>query len=109
MPINHSASVTPAAIPARLNHRNLSALVADGRIFGVSFIKRSTGELRHMRARVGVKSHLRGGKKGYDAEVKNLLTVFDVDANGYRSIPLEGIQSLTINNQRFVFTGEGAQ
>ena len=76
-------------------------LVSDGKVFAVEFIKLSTGRLRKMRCRVGVKSHLKGGRKAYDAKSKGLMTVFDMEAGGYRSIPLEGVQRLTVHGQTY--------
>ena len=94
-------------ITTGFNLRNLQNLVDDGSIFYVEFIKRTTGELRKMQCRLGVKKHLKGGSKAYDSAAKNLLTVFDMKAEGYRSIPLESIQCLTIGGQTFNFTQEG--
>ena len=91
-------------VPA-FNLRNFTALVSDGKIFSVEFIKRTTGELRRMTCRIGVKKHLKGGEKAYSAAQKRLLTVFDMDAKGYRSIPLEGIQSVSVGGQTFSFGG----
>jgi len=88
------------------NLRNLSALVSDGQIFTVEFIKRTTGELRKLNCRIGVKKHLKGGKAAYNAAEKQLLTVFDMSANGYRSIPLEGIQRVSVGGQTFSFNQE---
>ena len=91
-------------VPA-FNLRNFTALVSDGKIFSVKFIKRTTGELRRMTCRIGVKKHLKGGDKAYSAAQKRLLTVFDMDAKSYRSIPLEGIQSVSVGGQTFSFGG----
>ena len=87
------------------NRRNLKNLVSDGRIFSVEFIKRSTGELRTMTARTGVQKHLKGGKKSYKPANHNLLTVYDLGAKGYRSIPVEAIQRLSVGGQTFDFVG----
>ena len=75
----------------KLRERNASE------VFTVSFIKRSTGELRVMNCRFGVKKHLQGGELAYNPKEKNLLMVFDMQAKGYRSISLEGVESATIN------------
>jgi len=83
---------------------NLYKLAADGKIFQVEFIKRTTGELRKMKCRLGVKKYLRGGKKTFSPKDKQLLTVFDMEAKGYRSIPVEGIRLLKIGGQSFVTT-----
>jgi WYL domain-containing protein len=89
----------------QFNLSNLSNLVSDGTIFSVEFIKRSNGELRKMVCRLGVKKHLRGGNKAYDSKQYNLLTVFDMEQKGYRSIPVDAIQRLSVNGQTFNFSG----
>ena len=99
--VQKTASQT--AEPVQFNLKNLQNLVSDGAIFSVEFIKRSNGELRKMVCRLGVTKHLRGGEKAYDAKQHNLLTVFDMEKEGYRSIPVESIQKLTVNGQAFRF------
>ena len=86
---------------ATFNRRNLKNLISDGAIFYVEFIKRSTGDLRKMKCRAGVKKYLKGGSKAYSTKQHNLLTVFDMEAKGYRSIPVEAIQRLTVGGQTF--------
>lgn len=98
--INPSAIVTDT-----LNLKNLQNLVSDGAIFSVEFVKRSNGELRKMVCRMGVKKHLRGGDKAYDPTKHNLLTVFDMENKGYRSIPVDTVQRLHVNGQVFSFGG----
>ena len=71
-------------------------------IFVVAFYKRTTGELRVMKCRFGVRKHLRGGRKPYRDEDKNLITVFDMDKVGYRSIPFENIVEAKINGSHYV-------
>jgi hypothetical protein len=83
------------------NYDFLKEAVDDGHIFSVDFIKRTTGEERHMVCRIGVKSHLKGGTKKFSDTEKNLLTVFDVQKNGYRSIPLENIIRVKINGRTY--------
>lgn len=87
----------------QFNYSNLQSLVKGGKIFSVTFIKRSTGELRHMKCRMGVTRHLKGGAKAYAPKAKNLLSVFDMDAEGYRSIPVEAIKRLSVGGQTFDF------
>ncbi len=83
--------------------QNLKNLVSDGGIFSVEFIKRTDGSLRKMVCRLGVKKHLKGGTKAYDTKKQNLLTVFDMEKKGYRSIPVEAVRSLSVNGQSFYF------
>ena len=71
----------------------------DGCIFSVTFVKRSNGELRKMLCRRGVKKYLAGGELGYVAKEHNLLNVFDVQKNEYRSINCETITELCIHGQ----------
>lgn len=68
-----------------------------GKFFSVEFTKRTTGELRKMVCRTGVRSHLKGGELGYDPVEKRLITVFDTAKNQYRSIPLEGIRRVVLD------------
>ncbi|MDR2187095.1 MAG: SH3 beta-barrel fold-containing protein [Azonexus sp.] len=87
------------------NLTNLRAIVQDGQIFSVEFIKRTDGTLRRMVCRLGVKKHLTGGGAAYDSKAHNLLTVFDMEKGGYRSIPVESVQRLTVHGQTFSFAG----
>ena len=78
----------------------LIALVGNGKFFSVEFTKRD-GSLRTMQARLGVTSHLKGGEKAFDDAEKGILTVYSVDAAGYRSVRLDAIRSLTIAGQTY--------
>jgi len=64
---------------------------ARGRFFTVKFIKRSNNQKRVMNCRLGVQKHLRGGEKSYSDSEKQLVTVYDLQAKGYRAIALEGL------------------
>ena len=70
-------------------------------IFYVEFIKRTTGEFRRMTCRKGVRKYLKGGVKAYKDSEHNLMTVFDMDKVGYRSINLNEVTRLTINKQKY--------
>ena len=87
------------------NVRNLHNLVADGAIFSVEFVKRSDGTVRKMVCRTGVGKYLHGGKAAYEAKSRNLLTVFDMEAKGYRSVPVDAIKRLSVGGQTFSFGG----
>lgn len=71
----------------------------DGKFFSVRFTKRTTGEPRHMTARLGVKKHLAGGEPAYNFDNKGLIPVYDIHAPGYRSIPIEGITAVMIRGR----------
>jgi len=70
-----------------------------GKIFTVTFVKRSTGETRVMNCRKGVKKHLKGGELKYNPAQKNLVSVFDMQVNDYRSIPLENITKISMGGE----------
>jgi hypothetical protein len=82
-----------------MNVNEVKAFIAatEGKIFSIKFIKRSTGELRSMVCRTGVKKHLAGGEPAYDPKSKGLIWVYDMSKAGYRSIPEEGIQEILID------------
>ena len=74
----------------------------EGRIFSVRFTKRTTGEVRDMVCRTGVKAHLKGGEAAYSFSEKMLLSVFDMEKGGYRAIPLDAIISLKEGGKEYV-------
>jgi len=69
-----------------------------GRWFSVEFIKRD-GSLRKMVCRLGVKSHLRGGKQAYDPQQYNLMTVFDAGKLDYRMVPTDPNRVLRVKGR----------
>lgn len=69
---------------------------AGSTIFRVRFVKRTTGEVRDMVCRLGVRKGLSGAGQKYDPVSKGLLTVYDVQREGWRAIPLENIISVQI-------------
>lgn len=73
----------------------------NGQFFTVHFFKRGGGR-RTMNARLGVKKHLKGGELKFNPAEKNLITVFDAQKKGYRSISIEGLIAVTINNENFL-------
>jgi hypothetical protein len=73
---------------------------SQGRYFGVEFVKRTTGELRRMSARIGIDRTNGSGMK-YDPVKKNLMVVWDVVKDGYRMINLETVRALSIDCVRY--------
>ena len=74
-----------------------------GRIFTVTFIKRTNGERRVMNARFGVKKHLKGGTLKYNPVEHRLIGCFDVTpGKGYRMIATESITELKINGAHYM-------
>lgn len=77
-----------------------------GRFFTVKFRKRTTGEVRTMNARYGVKSKRKGGEPAYDFASKGLVCVYEPVKDEYRSIPVEGLLTITINGKEVQVTHE---
>jgi hypothetical protein len=97
--------------------------IGNGQIFSVEFVKRTTGELRKMNCRKGVKKGVNGRGRNFDPASKGLIGVYDmqiasrvatlqaagmpVKDDGHRFISVEGIRSMTVGGQRYeVKTGE---
>ena len=75
---------------------------ANKRIFSVTFIKRSTGEVRKMNARRDVRKGVKGVGLAFEPSEKNLLTVYDMKKKGFRHINLNEVLEFTANKQKFV-------
>jgi hypothetical protein len=86
---------TAEAVQLLKDHRAKGA----GRVFGVSFIKRTDNTLKTLNARFGVTSALKGGKAAYKAADKGLMTVYDINAQSYKSINLSALKSLTVDGE----------
>jgi hypothetical protein len=71
----------------------------DGRFFTVTFIKRTTGEVRIMNCRQRVKKYLAGGPAAYSFNEKGLVSVFDMGKMAYRSIPIDGIREIRVGSE----------
>ena len=78
-----------------------------GKIFGVEFIKRTTGESRTMSARRGVGKGVTGEGLKFDPESRQLLTVYDMNKKGHRMISTDAITGLSF--QGFKFTVRSIQ
>ena len=82
----------------------IEAAKGSGRVFGVRFIKRTTGEVRDMNCRGGVRKHLRGGEQAYDPKTHRLVTVFDMVKGDYRSINCDSIIRIAVDGETFRIT-----
>ena len=72
-----------------------------GRLFGVWFVKRSDGTLRHMTCRTDVAKGTTGGQLAFDPQDRDLLGVYDVQKAAYRFIPLENVLALKVDGKAF--------
>lgn len=83
--------------------------MAVGTIFSCKFVKRTTGEERLMVCRLGVSKGVTGAGAKFDALEKALIRVYDMQKDGWRSIPLDAIIEITIRGNKYTFdhtTGE---
>ena len=76
-------------------------LGSEGKIFRVEFIKRTTGELRIMYARIGVKKGIKGVGQSFKPFDKGLITVFDMDKGEYRNINLDTVLNIKVMGQEY--------
>jgi hypothetical protein len=77
-----------------------------GHIFAVEFVKRTDGAVREMLCRTGVTKGTHGGSMGYDPANHGLLSVYDMQRQGFRSIPVENVLHLSMNGQRYERRGD---
>ena len=75
---------------------------AGTRVFTVTFIKRTTGEVRTMNARLKVTKHLKGGELKFNPYSRNLLPCFDVQARAYRFINFDSITEIKMDGEIYV-------
>jgi len=67
--------------------------IVGSRIFSAEFTKKD-GTIRKMLCKLGVTKHLKGGKKGYDTEALNYLTVYSFDKQAYRTLNLNTLKQI---------------
>jgi hypothetical protein len=96
-----------------MNLEEFEKATSDGTIFTVDFIKRTTGEMRKMNCRRGVKKGVTGEGRKFDPKAKNLLGVFDmqvVETSGekgaFRFINLEGLMTLKFKGEKYDWDNE---
>lgn len=76
----------------------LIEMMEDGKIVGLTF-RKADGSVRKMCARLGAKVNLKGGEKPYSDVEKNIVTVFDMNKAGYRSIRMESLITIRKNGK----------
>ncbi len=71
-----------------------------GKFFSATVTSRKTGEPYEINCRTGVHKGITGKGGTYVPQDKNLITVYRV-GKGWRSIAIEGIQSVRIGGTKF--------
>jgi hypothetical protein len=69
-------------------------------IFTVEFVKKN-GDLRSMNCRLGVTKHLKGGEQAYEPSDYDLVCVFDMKKQAYRSINLNTLKTIKIKGEQY--------
>ena len=71
-----------------------------GRFFSTTFTKKD-GTERKLTGRLGVTSHLQGGKNNVVKESNSYMTVFDKDVRAYRTVNLDTVTELHIDKKAY--------
>jgi len=79
-----------------------------GAPFVLEFRKRSDGVIKAIRCKSLLHQGLSGHGRRYNAAAKNLITVFDIGAGGWRSIPIEGIIYMSMRGEHLPFVDPNA-
>lgn len=77
-----------------------------GKFFTITFLKRKTGELRTINCRINADNKLKGGELPYVPMNKDLMVVWDIPNKGFRQIPIEGIQTLSMDGKKYKYNNE---
>jgi len=78
---------------------------SSGRVFGVTFVKRTNGEIREMNCRGGVRKGVTGEGMKYDPADHKLITVYDMQKGEFRHINTNTITRVTMNGITFTVQG----
>jgi len=79
-------------------------LGSEGKIFRVEVVKRTTGEVRVMVARLGVSKGVKGVGLAFDPLAKGLLTVYDMEKKGFRMVNLDSVMLLRLAGEEYEVT-----
>ena len=75
---------------------------SEGKIFSVVFKKRTTGEWRILVGRLGVRKDINGTGLKYDPASRQLMTVYDMQNQGWRMINKDSISELQTKGESYV-------
>jgi len=80
---------------------NLIKETSNKRIFNVTFVKKD-GSIRKMSAMRGVRKGVTGVGLAFNPSEKNLLSVYDMQAKGFRFVNLNDVICFSANRKKFV-------
>jgi len=73
-----------------------------GKIMTVEFVKRTTGEVRVMNCRSGVRKYVTGEGAKYSFQDRELIPVYDLQKKGYRTINARAITKVRADGQEYL-------
>ena len=85
-----------------MNRSEVIEMIGDGSFVTVEFVKASTGELRKLNGRMGVKRYVKGVGKKFADEDKDLITIWEKDV-GYRSFKVANLKSIKAHGREWKF------
>jgi len=86
----------------RREHIARMIMSTNGRIFKITFIKRTGGrEERTIFGRVGVWKDLKGVGMRFSPEKMKLIVIWDMQDREYKAIPIEGIQAFYFGGKKY--------
>ena len=77
-------------------------LSQEGKIMTVEFVKRTTGEIRIMNCRCGVRKYVTGEGAKYSFKDRELIPVYDLQKRAYRTINARAIRKVTAGGSEYV-------
>ena len=90
-----------SAIITKDEARKLIENEDSGKFFTVTFVKRTTGEMRKMNCRTGVRKNLLNDELRFNPAERGLKNVYDMRKRNYRFISLENIKKIKMNKREY--------
>lgn len=97
--------LTPMPRPTKVVS-DIMSRAADGKIFSVTFVKRTNGEVRDMVCRLGVEwegGWDTEGHREWEPSDYDLMQVYDMQKQGYRMINLPKVLELRADGDRIIY------
>ena len=86
----------------KIRYKMIVRAIKNGRIFSANFTK-ADGSERVMCCRIGVRKNLKGKGLSYDPVKKRMVVVWDMNANGYRTIATDRLNWIKIEGRKHEF------
>lgn len=97
----YASKPTPKIESISLVQAILLLLASAGRVFTVTYVKRTDGSDRVMNARLGVCKELKGKKRNYSPALRGLIGVYDMQKKAYRTVDANTILELKVDGKHY--------